>query len=102
MINVINTIVAEYGKPDEIRIEMARELKSSAAEREKITRAISQANTENQRIRDILEKDFALSYISRNDIIKYKLYEELEANGFKTLYSERIFRKKNYSPKTSM
>ena len=53
----------------------------------KITRAISQANTENQRIRDILEKDFALSYISRNDIIKYKLYEELEANGFKTLYS---------------
>ena len=35
MINVINTIVTEYGKPDEIRIEMARELKSSAAEREK-------------------------------------------------------------------
>ena len=27
MINVINTIVTEYGKPDEIRIEMARELK---------------------------------------------------------------------------
>ena len=62
MINVINTIVAEYGKPDEIRIEMARELKSSAAEREKITRAISQANTENQRIRDILEKDFACKF----------------------------------------
>ena len=99
MINVINTIVAEYGKPDEIRIEMARELKSSAAEREKTTRAISQANTENQRIRDILEKDFALSYISRNDIIKYKLYKELEANGFKTLYSgtyipkEKLFSK---------
>ena len=99
MINVINTIVAEYGKPDEIRIEMARELKSSAAEREKTTRAISQANTENQHIRDILEKDFALSYISRNDIIKYKLYKELEANGFKTLYSgtyipkEKLFSK---------
>ena len=99
MINVINTIVAEYGKLDEIRIEMARELKSSAAEREKTTRAISQANIENQRIRDILEKEFALSYISRNDIIKYKLYEELEANGFKTLYSgtyipkEKLFSK---------
>ena len=99
MINVINTIVAEYGKPDEIRIEMARELKSSATEREKTTRAISQANTENQRIREILEREFALSYISRNDIIKYKLYEELEANGFKTLYSgtyipkEKLFSK---------
>ena len=31
MINVINAIIVEYGKPDEIRIEMARELKSSAA-----------------------------------------------------------------------
>ena len=88
MINVINTIIDEYGKPDEIRIEMARELKSSAAEREIATRAIGQANTENQRIREILEKEFALSYISRNDIIKYKLYQELEANGFKTLYSD--------------
>lgn len=93
MINVINTIIDEYGKPDEIRIEMARELKSSAAEREKATRAISQANAENQRIREILERDFVLSYISRNDIIKYKLYQELEANGFKTLYSDTYISK---------
>lgn len=88
MINVINAIIDEYGKPDEIRIEMARELKSSAIERESRTRAISQGNAENQRIREILEKEFALSYISRNDIIKYKLYEELKPNGFKTLYSD--------------
>lgn len=88
MINVINAIIDEYGKPDEIRIEMARELKSSAIERENRTRAISQGNAENQRIREILEKEFALSYISRNDIIKYKLYEELKPNGFKTLYSD--------------
>ena len=88
MINVINAIIDEYGKPDGIRIEMARELKSSAIERESRTRAISQGNAENQRIREILEKEFALSYISRNDIIKYKLYEELKPNGFKTLYSD--------------
>ena len=88
MINVINAIVDEYGKPDEIRIEMARELKSSAAERENATRAINQSNAENQHICEILEKEFALSYISRNDIIKYKLYKELKQNGFKTLYSD--------------
>lgn len=88
MINVINAIIDEYGKPDEIRIEMARELKSSAADRKKTTHAISQGNAENQCIREILEKEFALSYISRNDIIKYKLYEELKPNGFKTLYSD--------------
>ena len=88
MINVINAVIDEYGKPDEIRIELARELKSSADERESITRGINQGNAENKRIREILEKEFALSYISRNDIIKYKLYEELKPNGFKTLYSD--------------
>lgn len=53
-------------------------LKIGAAERENMTRSISQGNAENKRIREILEKEFALSYISRNDIIKYKLYEELK------------------------
>ena len=88
MINVINAVIDEYGKPDEIRIELARELKIGAAERENMTRSISQGNAENKRIREILEKEFALSYISRNDIIKYKLYEELKPNGYKTLYSD--------------
>ena len=88
MINVINAVIDKYGKPDEIRIELARELKIGAAERENMTRSISQGNAENKRIREILEKEFALSYISRNDIIKYKLYEELKPNGYKTLYSD--------------
>jgi CRISPR-associated protein, csn1 family len=88
MVNVINAVIEEYGKPDEIRIELARELKIGAAERENMTRGINQGNAENKRIREILEKEFALSYISRNDIIKYKLYEELKPNGFKTLYSD--------------
>ena len=34
MVNVVNAIIDEYGKPDEIRIELARELKKSAKERE--------------------------------------------------------------------
>ena len=93
MINVINAVIDEYGKPDEIRIELARELKSSADERESITRGINQGNAENKRIREILEKEFAHSYISRNDIIKYKLYEELKSNGFKTLYSDTYISK---------
>lgn len=93
MVNVINAVIDEYGKPDEIRIELARELKSSADERESITRGINQGNAENKRIREILEKEFALSYISRNDIIKYKLYEELKSNGFKTLYSDTYISK---------
>lgn len=78
---------------------MARELKSSAAKREERTKSINQNAAENKRITEILQTEFGLSYISRNDIVKYKLYQELEANGFKTLYSntyipkEKLFSK---------
>jgi len=34
MINVVNAIIEKYGKPDEIRVELARELKQSKEERE--------------------------------------------------------------------
>jgi CRISPR-associated endonuclease Csn1 len=88
MINVINAIINSYGKPDEIRIELARELKKSAKEREELTRSIAETTKLHEQYKDILSKSpFNLSYISRNDIIRYKLYEELKDNGYKTLYS---------------
>ena len=88
MINVVNTLVDTYGKPDEIRIELARELKKSAKERESLTDAINKATTEHENIRKILQSEkFGLKHVSRNDIIRYKLYEELKDNGYKTLYS---------------
>lgn len=99
MINVVNTAIDAYGKPDEIRIELARELKKSAKEREDLTKAINQTTTEHEQYRQILQKEFGLTHVSRNDIIRYKLYLELKDNGFKTLYSstyipqEKLFSK---------
>lgn len=87
MINVVNTTIDVYGKPDEIRIELARELKKSADERKDATEAISKATAEHESYRDILRKEFGLNHVSRNDIIRYKLYLELKDNGFHTLYS---------------
>lgn len=87
MINVVNTTIDVYGKPDEIRIELARELKKSADERKGATEAISKATAEHESYRNILRKDFGLNHVSRNDIIRYKLYLELKDNGFHTLYS---------------
>lgn len=88
MINTVNSIIAEYGKPDEIRVELARDLKKSAKEREAATKSIAEATNNHERYRKILQTDFGLSYVSRNDIIRYKLYLELKENGFKTLYSD--------------
>ncbi|NCC99869.1 MAG: type II CRISPR RNA-guided endonuclease Cas9 [Bacteroidia bacterium] len=88
MINVVNTIAATYGKPDEIRIELARELKNNAKEREEMTAAINKTTAEHEKYREILQKEFGIQNVSRNDIIRYKLYLELKDNGFKTLYSD--------------
>lgn len=87
MINVVNQVVNVYGKPDEIRVEMARELKKSAKEREQKTVDIAKATAENERIKAMLQAEFGIAHVSRNDIIRYKLYEELRGNGYKTLYS---------------
>ena len=87
MINVVNVVSEVYGKPDEIRIEMARELKKSKKEREKITSAIRIATKENEDIKNTLKKDFGIEHASHNDVVRYKLYKELESNGYKTLYS---------------
>lgn len=98
-INVVNAIIEEYGKPDEIRLELARELKKSAKEREDLTKALNSATTAHEKIRTTLQSEFGLPYISRNDIIRYKLWKELEPRGYKTLYTntyvapEKLFSK---------
>jgi len=98
-INVVNAIINEYGKPDEIRLELARELKKSAKEREDLTKIMNSASAEHENIRRILRTEFGLQYISRTDIIRYKLWKELEPRAFKTLYTntyiapEKLFSK---------
>ena len=99
MINVVNNIIEEYGRPDEIRIELARELKKNAEKRKETTKSINDEKNLQEKYRQILHDEFGLEHVSRNDIIRYKLYLELEKRGYKTLYSntyiprERLFSK---------
>jgi len=87
MINVVNSVIETYGKPDEIRVELARDLKKSADERSKATKSIADTTRKHEEITKILQKEFGIPNPSRNDIIRYKLYEELKGNNYKTLYS---------------
>ena len=87
MINVVNQVCDTYGKPDEIRIELARELKRSASERAEMTSAINTANLENERLRKEIQEKCGIANVSKNDLVRYKLYLELKDNGFKTLYT---------------
>ncbi|MDD2953204.1 MAG: type II CRISPR RNA-guided endonuclease Cas9 [Parabacteroides sp.] len=93
MVNVINSIIDVYGRPDEIRVELARELKKNAKEREELTKAIAKNTREHDEIRKLLQSEFGMISVSRNDIIRYKLYEELKENGYKTLYSNQYIPK---------
>ena len=93
MVNVINAVIDVYGRPDEIRVELARELKKSAKEREELTKAIAKNTREHDEIRKLLQSEFGMINVSRNDIIRYKLYEELKDNGYKTLYSNQYIPK---------
>ena len=96
MVNEVNTLIQTYGRPDEIRVELARELKKNAKEREELSKAIESTTKLHEEYKKILRKEFGLVHISRNDIIRYKLYEELKDNGYKTLYS------KTYIPKEKL
>ncbi len=102
MINVVNTIINDpsLGKPDEIRIELARELKKNAKEREEMTTQINKAKDNHDKIREILIREDGLPNPTRNDIIRYKLYEELKFNGYKDLYTnEYIARQELFTKK---
>ncbi|MCQ2359988.1 MAG: type II CRISPR RNA-guided endonuclease Cas9 [Paludibacteraceae bacterium] len=99
MVNVVNGIIGMYGKPDEIRIELARELKKSAKERVEMTKQVNATSKLHEEYKQILTSEFGISNPTRNDIIRYKLYLELKDNGFKTLYTgtyipqEKLFSK---------
>lgn len=99
MVNVVNEVIDVYGKPDEIRIELARELKKSANERKEMSEAIARSTKDHENYRKILKDEFGILEPSRNDIIRYRLYLELKDNGFHTLYSntyipqEKLFSK---------
>lgn len=99
MVNVVNEVIKVYGKPDEVRIELARELKKSVTERKEMADAIAKSTKEHEQYREKLKKEFGVDNPSRNDIIRYRLYLELKDNGFHTLYSntyipqEKLFSK---------
>jgi CRISPR-associated endonuclease Csn1 len=75
MINLVNALIVEHGKPDEIRVELARELKQSKEERNDTELAMSKIERENENIKKHLE-EYGLR-ATRNNILKWRLYHEI-------------------------
>ena len=75
MINLVNALKREHGEIDEVRVELARELKMSREEREETTNSNNAREKENKtKAEDIKEKHGLTPTKSR--IQKYRLWEE--------------------------
>ena len=79
MINLVNQLKADYGEIDEVRVELARELKMSREERKRTTSNQRKNEEENQRIATLITKDYGL-HPTKTRIQKYKLWKETEGH----------------------
>ena len=75
LVNLVNALMDEYGRFDEIRVELARELKQSREEREKTTKSINSNQKANEIIAKRISEEYGLAP-TRSRIQKYKMWEE--------------------------
>jgi len=76
MINIVNALHDEYGTIDEIRVELARELKQSRDERDEAYKAINKNERENAAYAELI-KEMGVRP-TRSRIQKYKMWLESE------------------------
>jgi len=70
---LVNELIDEHGQLDEVKVEMARDLKISKSQRNKIRRDQKRLERENDRVKAEVEK---YARVSHDNILKFKLWEE--------------------------
>ncbi|WP_372755190.1 type II CRISPR RNA-guided endonuclease Cas9, partial [Mariniflexile sp.] len=70
---LVNELITEHGTIDEIKVEMARDLKVSKSERYKTRRNQQRLEKENDRVKAEVLK---YTHLSHDNILKFKLWEE--------------------------
>lgn len=71
---LVNELIDEHGKIDEIKVEMARDLKISKSQRNKIRKEQKRLEKENDRVKARLLEE--RQRITHDNILLYKLWEE--------------------------
>lgn len=77
---VVNALIEKYGNPYQIHIELARELKLSKKEKERMHKENNELKKANDRRKEELAT-CNISDPSREDLIKMRLWEELAPHG---------------------
>lgn len=86
-LRILNEIIKEYGSPQYVTIELARELSKDLSERNKIKKIQEQNYEENEKSKLMLAEKFNLLKPTSFDLLKYRLY--LDQDG-KCMYSGKV------------
>lgn len=81
LINLLKALDNKGYKFDEIRIELARDLKKNAKQRQKITDQNRKNENENKSIEALLRDEHGFKNVSKRDIEKYKLWKEFDGRS---------------------
>lgn len=93
-IRIVNEIIKEYGSPQYISIELARDIAKNPKERKDIKTMQDNNAATNQELYEKIQKEHNITKPSGQDILKYKLYIEQEAKCMysgKTIDINRLF-----------
>jgi CRISPR-associated endonuclease Csn1 len=75
---LINAIITENGKPDRIRVELAREMKKPKNVREKMKRSNDEKRAWRDTYTEFLKEKSLLTNVTKSDILKFELWLELQ------------------------
>lgn len=89
LIHVINGMLEYHGNPDRVVIELPRELNTCAKVKKARAEVMAKRTRENVRYAEEVKKITGRPKATAMQILKYRLYEELKENGYRTLYSDR-------------
>jgi len=73
---VVNAVVQRYGKPDFVRVELARDLRQTAKVRLELSKKMRQNEQARMRAAERIRKETGIQNPSRDDILKILLAEE--------------------------
>ncbi|MBK9327982.1 MAG: HNH endonuclease [Sphingobacteriales bacterium] len=76
VVNMVNLAIEKHGKFDEIRVELARELRNNAKTRKNLTIQNSKNKKLNDEIRARLQNEYNFKLVNGRDTQRYKLWEE--------------------------
>lgn len=76
LVNIVNIAITKHGKFDEIRVELARELRNNSKTRARLTKQNSYNKKENDKVRAMLLSEYNFKLVNGRDTQRYKLWCE--------------------------